>query len=177
MKIVERNKMESKKENQIEFNTLQTIFRHNLWANVQLFEICSRLNEEQLNSTVIGVYGSIYDTLEHIASAERSYWHRLMTGKPFRSPEGAPKPNLAELQESIRLSGEGLIDIAPRVQAKDVVEVDWDGTPYQIPCAIILAQVINHATEHRAQIMVMLTQLGIQPPELDSWAFFDELDS
>jgi uncharacterized damage-inducible protein DinB len=37
--------------------------------------------------------------------------------------------------------------------------------------------VINHATEHRAQIMVMLTQLGIQPPELDGWAYFDEFDS
>lgn len=167
--------MASKNEIKIEFNTLQTIFRHNLWANVQLFEVCSLLNAEQLNSTVIGVYGSIYDTLEHIASAERSYWHRLMTGKPFRSPEGAPKPTVAELQVSIRLSGEGLIDIAPRVRAKDVVEMDWDGTPRQIPCAIILTQVINHATEHRAQIMVMLTQLGIQPPELDSWTYFDEV--
>ena len=165
--------MASKSENQIEFNTLQTIFRHNLWANVNLFEICSRLSEEQLRSTVIGVYGSIFDTLEHIANAERSYWHRLMTGKPYRPPEDAPKPTVVELLESIRLSGEGLIDIAPRVQSKDVVEVNWDGTPRKIPSAVILAQVINHATEHRAQIMVMLTQLGIQPPELDSWAYFD----
>lgn len=167
--------MVNKTSQPLEFNTIQTIFRHNLWANEQLFEVCSHLNEEQLNSTVIGVYGSIYDTLEHIASAERSYWHRLMTGKPYRSHEDAPKPTVAELQESIRLSGEGLIDIAPRVQAKDFVEVNWDGTPFQIPCAFILAQVINHATEHRAQIMVMLTQLGVQPPELDGWAYFDEV--
>ena len=167
--------MASKAENQIEFNTLQTIFRHNLWANEHLFAICSGLSEEQLNSSVLGTYGSIYDTLEHIAIAERSYWHRLMTGKPYRSHEDAPKLTVAELQESIRLSGEGLIDIAPRVQAKDVVEVDRDRTPYQIPCAIILTQVINHATEHRAQIMVMLTQLGIKPPELDGWAYYDEV--
>jgi uncharacterized damage-inducible protein DinB len=33
--------------------------------------------------------------------------------------------------------------------------------------------VINHATEHRAQIMAILTQLGITPPELDSWSYFD----
>ncbi len=167
--------MVNKANQPLEFGTIQTVFRHNLWANLQLFEVCSRLNADQLNSTVIGVYGSIYDTLEHIASAERSYWNRLMTGKPYRSPEGAPKPTVAELQEYIRLSGGGLIDIAPRVQAKDVVERDLDGTPYQIPCAIILTQVINHATEHRAQIMVMLTQLGIQPPELDGWAYFDKV--
>lgn len=167
--------MTNKTENHIEFNTLQTIFRHNLWANSSLFEKCTQLSEEQLSSSVIGVYGSIFDTLEHIANAERSYWHRLMTGKPYRPPEGAPKPSVSELQESIRLSGEGLIDIAPKVQAQDFVEVNWDGTPRKVPCAVILAQVINHATEHRAQIMVMLTQLGFEPPELDSWAFFDEV--
>ena len=36
-----------------------------------------------------------------------------------------------------------------------------------------LTQVINHATEHRAQIMAILTHLGIQPPELDSWGYFE----
>jgi len=33
--------------------------------------------------------------------------------------------------------------------------------------------VINHATEHRAQIMAILTQLGIQPPDLDGWSYFE----
>lgn len=168
--------MENKSKQQIKFNTIQTIFKHNLWANTHLFDVCSRLTEEQLNSTVVGVYGSIFETLEHIVNAERSYWHRLMTGQPYRRVEDASKPTMVELQESIRLSGEGLIDLAPKVQPQDRVGVSWEGTPRSIPCTFILTQVINHATEHRAQIMVMLTQLGIQPPELDGWAFFDEID-
>jgi uncharacterized damage-inducible protein DinB len=157
--------------------TINTLFRHNMWANRLLYEKCAQLSEEQLNSKVIGAYGSIFDTLEHIANAERSYWHRLKTGQPFRKPEGARKPTVAELQVSILSSGTGLIEITPTINPLDGVEVNWDGKPRTVPNAVILTQVINHATEHRAQIMVMLTQLGIQPPELDGWAYFDEVDS
>ena len=169
--------MTENKRHQGGFDTIQTLFRHNLWANTLLFEQCAQLSEEQLNSTVIGTYGSIFDTLEHIANAERSYWYRLKTGQPFRKPEGAPKPTVAELQASIQSSGAGLVEIAPTIQPQDGVKVNWEGTPRTVPSAVILTQVINHATEHRAQIMVMLTQLGIQPLELDSWAYFDEVDS
>jgi uncharacterized damage-inducible protein DinB len=44
-----------------------------------------------------------------------------------------------------------------------------------VPKTIILTQVINHANEHRAQVMVIMTHLGIQPPDLQSWAYFDEI--
>ena len=55
------------------------------------------------------------------------------------------------------------------MQAGDTVSVDWDGTPREVPKTVILTQVINHATEHRSQVMTILTQLGIAPPELDAW--------
>jgi uncharacterized damage-inducible protein DinB len=171
-----KEKMTDNPKNQMEYETIQTLFRHNLWANTLLFEQCAQLNDDQLNSKVIGTYGSIRDTLEHIANAERSYFHRLSTGQPYRRLHDAPTPTLGELQESIRSSGEGLINIAPSFQAYDSVEVDWDGMPRKVPCAVILTQVINHATEHRAQIMVMMTQLGIQPQDLDGWTFFEEND-
>ena len=62
------------------------------------------------------------------------------------------------------------------MQAGDTVQVHWEGAPRDVPKTILLTQAINHATEHRAQIMAILTQLGIQPPELDAWSFFDELE-
>ena len=115
----------------------------------------------------------IRDTLQHIANAEYSYWHRITTGRPYRRPEDAPVQTLTELRKSVQVSGEGLIEAAPNVQAHESVEVDWGGSPRSVPCAILLTQAINHATEHRAQIMATLTQLGIQPPDLDSWSYFD----
>jgi uncharacterized damage-inducible protein DinB len=156
-------------------DTPTTLFSHNLWANLRLLERCAALTSEQLDATAIGAYGSIRDTLQHIVTAEQSYFSRISTGQPRRRPEDAPPLTIAEMVESVRTTGFGLIEWAPKVQANDTVQIDWDGTPRDVPKTIILTQAINHATEHRAQIMVMLTQLGIEPPDLQGWSYFDEL--
>jgi uncharacterized damage-inducible protein DinB len=156
-------------------DTLTTLFHHNRWANVRILERCAELTAEQLDATIVGAYGSIRDTLQHIVTAERSYFSRISTGQRYNRPEDAPPLTLVEMVESARTTGAGLIEWAPKVQADDTVRIDWDGTPREVPKTILLTQAINHATEHRAQIMGILTQSGIQPPELDSWSYFAEL--
>jgi len=157
-------------------DTLTTLFSHNLWANLRLLERCAELTSEQLDATISGIFGSIHDTLQHIVTAEQSYFLRISTGQPRRQPEDAPPLTIAKMMESVRLTGLGFIEWAPKVQADDTVQLDWEGTLREVPKTIILTQAINHATEHRAQIMTILTQLGIQPPDLDSWSYFDELE-
>ena len=157
-------------------NTITTLFSHNLWANECLFEICAKLTAEQLDATLTGTYGSIRDTLQHIVIAEQAYFSRISTGQLHRHPDNAPTLTKTEMMESVRRTGAGFIEWAPKVHADDTVLIDWDSTPREVPKTIILTQVINHATEHRSQIMAILTQLGIQPPDLDSWTYFNELD-
>ena len=157
-------------------DTLTTLFSHHLWANLSLLEICSGLSDEQLDASIPGTYGSIRDTLQHIVTAEKSYFSRISTGQIYRWPKGALPLTIAKMIESARTTGEGLIEWAPKVQAGDQVEIDWDGMPRDVPKTILLTQAINHATEHRAQIMAILTQIGIQPPDLDGWTYFDQLE-
>ncbi len=154
-----------------DYSFVSTLFRHNLWANLTLFEVCAKLSDAQLDAKIIGTYGSIRDMLQHIATSERSYITRITTGKRHKSTEG--QLSVSEMLEIIRTAGEQYLAAAPQVKANDQVEVDWEGTPRMIPCSILLTQAINHATEHRAQIMTTLTQIGIQPPDLDGWSFFD----
>jgi uncharacterized damage-inducible protein DinB len=153
---------------------LTTLFSHNLWANLRLLERCAELTSEQLDAAIPGTFGSIQDTLQHIVTAEQSYFSRISTGQPYRRPQDAPPMTLAKMVDAARASGLGLIEWAPKVQATDTVQLDWDGTLREVPKTVILAQVINHATEHRAQIMAMMTQIGVEPPELSSWLYFDE---
>jgi uncharacterized damage-inducible protein DinB len=68
-------------------DTLTTIFSHNLWANLGLLEGCAGLTNEQLAATIVGVYGSIYDTLHHMTRSEQSYLYRIRTGEPMPRPE------------------------------------------------------------------------------------------
>jgi uncharacterized damage-inducible protein DinB len=155
-------------------DTLTTLFSHNLWANVRLLELCATLNDDQLRTAIRGAYGSIRDTLEHIVTSEQSYFSRISTGHRLARPDDAPPLSLAEMLETSRRTGSGLIEWANKVQASDTVRVDWDGTPRDVPKTVLLTQAINHATEHGAQVMTTLTQLGIAPPELDGWTYFDE---
>ena len=157
-------------------DTLTIIFQHNLWANLRLFEKCGELTTEQLDSSIVGVFGSIRDTLFHIVRAERGYFSRISTGKRYIPPEGDNVMTVAEMITAIRTTGEGFIGWAPKIQADDTVEIDWDGTLRQIPKTIILNQVINHATEHRSQVMSIMTQIGIEPPDVSSWSYFAELE-
>lgn len=151
-------------------DTLTTLFNHNLWANLRLLERCAALSKEQLDATIAGAYGSIHDTLQHIARAEKLYFSLISTGRRYNRPKDAPPMTIAEMTESLRTTGASLIEWAPKVQAGDTA----NNEPDIVPKTIILTQAINHATEHRAQIMAILTQLGIEPPELDGWMYFDD---
>jgi uncharacterized damage-inducible protein DinB len=155
---------------------LTHLFDHHLWANLRLLESCQQLTGEQLQANLTGTFGSIQETLEHIVRAEKSYLSRISTGQPYRHPPDAAPMTIADMLESARQTGLDLIEWAPKVQAGDAVEIDWDGTLRDVPKTVLLTQAINHATEHRAQIMVIMTQLGVEPPDLDSWTYFDQLD-
>jgi uncharacterized damage-inducible protein DinB len=158
-------------------DVLTTLFSHHLWANLCLLDCCTALNDEQLQARIPGSYGSIRETLEHFVKSERNYFSRISTGQRYDHPDAELPLSWAEMRESLRATGTGLIGWASRVQASDSVTVDWEGTPRAVPKAILLTQVINHATEHREQIKAILTELGIEPPDLQGWAYFDAIDA
>jgi uncharacterized damage-inducible protein DinB len=155
-------------------DTLTTLFGHNLWANLRLLERCAALSSEQLNASISGAYGSIRDTLQHIVTGEQLYFSLISTGQRYDRPDDASPLTIAEMTEAVCTTGAGLVEWAPKVRADETVRPDGEGTSYVVSKTIILTQAINHATEHRAQIMAILTHLGIQPPELDGWTYFDE---
>lgn len=158
-------------------DTLTTLYSHNLWANLRLVEHCAALSPEQLETTRAGAYGTLYDSLHHIVTAEQSYFARISTGQRLNRPADAPRLSIAEMTDSLRTTGNGLIEWAGKVQPDDTVQIQWeDGTLRDVPKTIILAQAINHAHEHREQIKAILTELGIEPPDLQSWVYFGEMD-
>jgi uncharacterized damage-inducible protein DinB len=160
----------------IKAEPLAIIFQHHLWANLRLFEKCGELTAEQLDSSIVGVFGSIRETLIHIVGAERGYFSRISTGQRYFHRDEDNFMTLAELITAVRITGEGFNDWAIKVQADDTVEIDWDGTLRLVPKTIILNQVINHATEHRSQVMSIMTQIGVEPPDVSSWSYYDEMD-
>lgn len=151
---------------------LQKMFEHNGWANLRLLDVCAGLTAPQLDATVPGTYGSIRDTLLHIFGAEKSYLAGLTGDPPVGTfpPEGG-FPGFDALRSIARASGEGFAAVASRMSEDQIIEGERRGEPFSIPASIFMTQAINHATEHRAEIKTILTQQGIEPPDIDAWAF------
>ena len=156
-------------------STLTELFKHNLWANLRLLDVCAGLNDEQLDTSAPGTYGRVRDTLVHIVGAEERYTSTL-AGRVAEQPLGSSSdfPGFDELRQRAHRSGEELIKLADKIQPSQVLQGTRRGTPYTIRAAIFVIQAINHATEHRAHVASILSQLGIAPPILDAWTYGQE---
>lgn len=148
-------------------STLAAIFEHNAWANERLLEACRGLTTEQLATGVDGTYGGLGETLSHLVSGE-TFYVELLTG--WQAPEpwhrGEPFQGIDALLERSRTTGARLIRAASSLSADQPIERDPGEL---IPASVILVQAINHATEHRTHGTTILTQLGIEPPQIDGW--------
>ena len=80
-------------------------------------------------------------------------------------------PSVVALRAVLESVGPELIELAGSTPETLVVEVLRDGQPVPIPGWIIPTQVIDHGREHRTHIATILTQLGIEPPDMDGWQF------
>lgn len=160
--------------------SLIEILRHNAWANEQLYAACEMLTEAQLDATLEGTFGSIRDTLMHVAGAQERYVTALAESAPLsQSREQTPFPGVAALREAIRVSSAALIDLTQQLETQGRLGSDATVTTmhrdeaYTLPVWLVLLQIVNHATEHRGQIATILTQIGVQPPSVDGWTYHE----
>jgi uncharacterized damage-inducible protein DinB len=154
---------------------LADFFRYNLWANHVLLDSCDPLSDAQLDATTAGVYGSVRAILMHLFSAEESYAGRV--GDQASEPslkESDAFPGFDELRRRAEQSGQALIAFAEKATEADLTRVlHLDDGTYDAPVYINLIQAINHGIDHRSQIATVLSQQGIELPDLAGWGYND----
>ena len=152
---------------------IEDLFRQNEWANLALLDACRGLSEEQFEAGAEGTYGSVRVTLLHFLSAESSYVRRL--GGRYEGPSvrfDAPL-DLDLLAEVVRGAADGLIERAQSALRKSYFIFE-SAQGEEIDAEVVLAQALNHSTEHRAHICTVLTTLGMEPPALDGWTWGEQ---
>ena len=153
-------------------------FAHHLWATDKLLEFCGGLTDDQLATHVQGTYGPIISTLRHLVGSDRWYLTFFPTAE---SPlpeidDESDSTTLADLRaESERnaVAWSEVLSGQPDPDA-DVPEMSekWE---FHVPLGFRLAQAVHHGTDHRSQVCTALTTLGIEPPEIDVWAYGDAI--
>jgi uncharacterized damage-inducible protein DinB len=155
---------------------MSEFFRHNSMMNERLLEACRPLSAEQLGATATGTYGTVGATLVHIANAQVGYAARFLgTERPERLPED-PFPGIEAVDERLAMGNRQLQEAAAQADRAPEVQVVGDDPPgtWRMPGALLLLQAVNHGTEHRSQVATILTTLGIVPPEMDGWTYFEK---
>lgn len=125
-------------------NTLAKLFEHNNWANLQIIQACATLSDEQLDAEPpSATLVSIRSTLLHLVSSQRGYLSLLTLPVDARRKASL---TFAELQESARVSGEGLLALA-RDESSERLKARLQTTDgYYVEPWVVMVQVINHAT-------------------------------
>jgi uncharacterized damage-inducible protein DinB len=151
---------------------LADAFGHHAWATLVLLDACAGLTEEQLATTVPGTYGSLIGTLRHTVGADANYLALLAPGE-ITTIDEEDALGIAELRATMAACGEAWGRVAARELdgTEEITRQRDDGSPSTAPLSIRIVQALHHGTDHRSQVCTALTSLGIEPPEIDVWAY------
>ena len=155
---------------------LLELYRHKTWATLRLIEHCQGLDDEHLDATIPGTFGTIRDTLHHLVRAEEGYFwtaagERLSEPLPDVGEGQGPVP-LGELAERIRRLGPRWEILAQDADAPRREVTTRDG--WRMTGAVPMAQAIHHADDHRSHVLSILGARGLDVPELDVWGYAEE---
>jgi uncharacterized damage-inducible protein DinB len=153
----------------------KALFAHNTWANLKLLDFCERLSDAQLDTTAIGGFGSIRDTLVHIIGAEVSYVERVNGRQPAAPLPHEQFPGFAALKQAARWAGDELLQLALAAREDTSVRQRPPRHIFQYRLASLIVQSLTHSTEHRTQISAIITQLGMEPPDMSGWQYMEDI--
>ncbi|MFM9108441.1 MAG: DinB family protein [Chloroflexota bacterium] len=154
---------------------LVACFAHNRWANLLLADACLAADPAVLGEGLHGAFGSIRETMQHIAIAEASYAAALAGGDPERSsPIRGRAASMTEIRDELARTGDLLTAAARAASPGASLSVDWDGDGIlrPMPSDFLLVQALDHGREHRTQVAAILTRNGVTPPDMDAWSFY-----
>jgi len=148
-------------------SALDHVLRHNAWANKTLLEFCAALEPAALDLSAAGTYGTLYRTVQHVVGGEQFYI-RLLTGEVLGTPiRKTERRTLDDLIAISALTGARAAAIAASEDADRVIASGDD----QTTVGIVLAQLIHHGNEHRAQATTILGAHGRTTPKIGAWTY------
>jgi uncharacterized damage-inducible protein DinB len=151
--------------------TLIEFYRHNGWANARTFDLCEQAAEGLLTDTDKGTRGTLDETIKHMVGVEEFYL-AMVQGLDASSVIGSREEYFARdrswfLRRGRELPGEyvTLLNQKDSGWLDGPLQVPWFDFPMTVHDGLI--QVVGHSAQHRAQILSVLGQHGVQVPDLD----------
>jgi uncharacterized damage-inducible protein DinB len=147
-------------------------FRHHAWANKQLLAACRGLPPEQLTlpgTPTAGTDRGILGILNHVLQSDRGYVSRR-GDRPDWVENEEDTTDLDELQRRAEENAQIWERfLSQPLEATRLIMLDQGA--YEAEQSVLIVQALHHGNAHREQICAILTGLGIQPPDIQAWAY------
>ena len=155
------------------------LYRYNEWADRRILAAAARLTPEQFLAPTGLSWGSVRDVLVHALSATWIWRMRLQHGEsPTRMLSAADFPTLGVLAERWEAETAAMNAFVARLDDaalnSTVAYRSTKGRPFEDVLWRILAHVVNHGTQHRAEVAHVLTGCGCSPGDMDLIVFMRE---
>jgi uncharacterized damage-inducible protein DinB len=158
---------------------LDRLLGHDEWTTGELLRRCAELTESQMRQRFDIGMGSLHKTLVHMITDVRIWADLISTGSTDGATSAWHELDLAGLSDAHTTSYAAFAEIARRVQAENRINDVWVDLLGDPPTAKTfggaILHVITHNMHHRAQMLNMLSRLGLRDlPEGDllSWEAF-----
>lgn len=159
---------------------IRFIYAYNAWANQRILDTCQELTPSQFlaGSGHSTINPSIRDTLVHIMGAQEIWLARFGGVSPTRTLDPQDFGTLALIRQywdQVELHTRGFIDaVQDGVLAETMHYRNTASKPFAYPRWQTMVHQVNHATQHRAEVALLLTQAGHSPGDLDMLKYMHE---
>jgi uncharacterized damage-inducible protein DinB len=150
--------------------------RYNQWQNISLYGAADSLSDDARRLDRGAFFGSIHDTLSHLAWADQQWMSRFapqLVGKPTGATNGPGLyPGWAELVSLRTDLDKKILDWATALDGQWLTgSLTWYSGLAKAertkPRVLLVAHFFNHQTHHRGQVHAMLTAAGVKPDDTD----------
>jgi uncharacterized damage-inducible protein DinB len=148
---------------------VQRYWAYHDWANARVLDLAAGLDDAALDRDFQMGPGTIRKTLLHLHDVE-PWWLRNWTEGTSaleRSPRDMSIADMRSTWMDVARRRDAFIASLDDAGAQRVVAVLAGGPPTKFRVIESLVQLCGHGTHHRAQLINMLRQSGVTPPELD----------
>ncbi len=157
---------------------IRDLYAYSAWANNRILDIAARLDDEDFFAEKSAA-GSIRDILVHTAWAQWIWLERWQGASPRERWDASAFPDLAALRARWAEAEDETTRYLAGIDESDldraISYVNAAGETWRYPLWQVLLHQANHATQHRSEVALLLTEAGHSPGDLDFLRYFDNL--
>lgn len=160
-------------------DAIRAMYNYNTWANERILAKVAELPGAQFVAPGSASFSSVRDTLVHTMWAQ---WNWLVR---WRGEPNPPRPDPADYPDAATLRTRWAeIDRQTHAFVAQLDDAALDaichytnsqGAPMAYPLWQLMLHQVNHGTQHRSEVAVILTEYGHSPGWMDLILYLDEI--